>query len=157
VRKITQSLANCGSATWKIPVKTGYLGSIMEPYYEDNSIQIVQFKGPTSLEEIQRALVAFLADDVDHRKFMLELQRAQLDFDFDDASELFLYLDEYLAKLKHRLVVVVIGDDQLQRPVTKRLIDKIQSQIDANPHIAIANDLAQAHELFADMDANKTP
>ena len=127
----------------------------MEPYYEDKSIQIVQFKGPTSLEEIQQALVAFLEDGVDHRKFMLELQRAELDFDVDEASELFLYLDQFLAVLNHRLVVVVISDEQLQRPATKRLIDKIRPQIEANLHIAFANDLAQAHELFADMDAKK--
>lgn len=125
----------------------------MEPYYEDTSIQIVQFKGPTSLEEIQQALVAFLEDGVDHRKFMLELQRAELDFDVDEASELFLYLDQYLVILKHRLVVVVIGDEQLARPITKRLIDKIQPTIEANPHIAFAKDLAHAHDLFADMEA----
>lgn len=127
----------------------------MEPYYEDNSIQIVQFKGPTSLEAVQEALAAFLEDGVDHRKFMLELQRATLDFSVDESSELFLYLDQYLAVLEHRLVVVVIGDEQLQRPETKRLIDKLQPKIDANPNISFANDLAQAHDLFAEMEARK--
>ncbi len=127
----------------------------MEPYYEDDSIQIVQFKGPTSLDEIQEALAAFLEDSVDHRKFMLELQRATLDFSVDESSELFLYLDQYLAVLEHRLVVVVIGDEQLQRPETKRLIDKLMPKINANPNISFANDLAQAHDLFADMAAQK--
>lgn len=127
----------------------------MEPYYEDDSIQIVQFKGPTSLEAIQEALAAFLEDGVDHRKFMLELQRATLDFSVDESSELFLYLDQYLAVLEHRLVVVVIGDEQLQRPETKRLIDKLQPKINANPNISFANDLAQAHDLFAEMQAKK--
>lgn len=127
----------------------------MEPYYQDDSIQIVQFKGPTSLEAIQEALTAFLANSVDHRKFMLELQRATLDFSVDESSELFLYLDQYLPFLEHRLVVVVIGDEQLQRPETKRLMDKIQPKINANPNISFANDLAQAHDLFAEMEAKK--
>lgn len=127
----------------------------MEPYYEDDSIQIVQFKGPTSLEAIQEALAAFLEDGVDHRKFMLELQRATLSFSVDEASELFLYLDQYLAVLEHRLVVVVLGDEQMQRPETKRLIDKIRPKISANPHIAFANDLAEAHERFAEMERQK--
>ena len=128
----------------------------MQPYYEDDSIQIVQFKGPTTLDQIQEALVAFLANDVDHRKFMLELQRAQLDFSVDEATELFLYLDEYLASLEHRLVVVILTDDQLQRAETKRLFDKIQPKVDANPNIAFASDLAKAHDLFAEMEAKKT-
>lgn len=126
----------------------------MEPYYQDDSIQIVQFKGPTRLDEIQKALAAFLEDGVDSRKFMLELQRAELDFDVDEASELFLYLDQYLAVLKHRLVVVIMSDEQLQRPETKRLIDKIRPSIANNPHISFATDLAHAHELFANMEAN---
>jgi len=123
----------------------------MEPYYEDDSIQIVQFKGPTALEMIQEALAAFLEDGVDHRKFMLELQRATLDFSVDEASEFFLYIDQYLAILEHRLVVVVLTDEQLAHPPTKRLINKISPAIDANPHIEIANDLAQAHDLFEQM------
>ena len=129
----------------------------MEPYYQDETIQIVQFKGPTSLEEIQQALAAFLEDGVDHRKFMLELQRAKLDFNVDEASELFLYLDQYLAVLHHRLVVVIMAEEQLQRPETRRLIDKIRPIIADNPHIAFATDLAHAHELFAEMEASTGP
>lgn len=128
----------------------------MEPYYQDDTIQIVQFKGPTELAEIQEALIAFLANDGDERKFMLELQRAELDFSVDESNELFLYLDEYMAELKHRLIVVVIGDEQLQREETKRLFNKLLPKINANPNISFANDLAQAHELFAEMDSKTT-
>ncbi len=128
----------------------------MRPYYEDEQILIIQLKGPTSLDEIQSALVSFLGDPVAHpqQRFMLELQYATMSFNMDEASEFFLRLEAGLEVLQGRRLVVVISESEMQRPPTARLVEKVATSTDASQQVAFVADLGAAHEVFNAMDAN---
>ncbi len=124
----------------------------MEPYYQDDTIQIVQFKGPTELAEVQQALAQFLGDATAVQpRFLLELQRAKFNFGTDDASEFFLFAEQSLDNLGGRQVVVIIDPEEQQREPTARLIVKLGPKISSTPNFAIAGDLAEAHDCFSNM------
>ena len=126
----------------------------MRPYYEDDQIQIVQFKGPTELNDILDALVEFLGKDskATQPRFMLELQYASMTFNMDDASEFFLMVEPALRELTDRKVVVVINKEEGARQPTARLVDKLSESISGIQRVAFVNDLGAAHDAFTAMD-----
>ncbi len=122
----------------------------MEPYYQDDRIQIVQFKGPTELHDVQQALAEFLGDPTATQpRFLLELQRAKFSFETDEATEFYLFADETLQHLGERQVVVIIDSVEQEREPTARLLAKLQPQLATTPNFSIVADLAAANDCFA--------
>ena len=126
----------------------------MRPYYEDDQIQIVQFKGPTDLDDIRDALNEYLGKDANFSqpRFMLELQYASLSFNMDEASEFFLMVEPGLEKLKGRKVVIVINKEQGARPPTARLVEKLSASGAGEKSVMFVDDLGAAHDAFNSMD-----